>query len=78
MIPWEVAEAKKAAKIFRSFNIRCRVVVCKHYSSYLRVYDDASEYPEKVKKMKELAKELLNEIKGNDTIKHEKDAINSE
>lgn len=51
MISWEVAEAKKAAKIFRSFNIKCRVVVCKHYSSYLRVYDDASDdYSERYNK----------------------------
>lgn len=51
MISWEVAEAKKAAKVFRSFNIKCRVVVCKHYSSYLKVYDDASDdYSERYNK----------------------------
>ena len=53
MISWEVTEAKKAAKVFRSFNIKCRVVVCKHYSSYLRVYDDddaSDDYSERYNK----------------------------
>ena len=59
MIPWEVAEAKKAAKVFRSFNIKCRVVVCKHYSSYLRVYDDASDdYSERYNKARKKCNEL--------------------
>ena len=59
MISWEVAEAKKAAKVFRSFDIRCRVVVCKHYSSYLRVYDDASDdYSERYNKARTKCNEL--------------------
>jgi len=59
MISWEVAEAKKAAKVFRSFNIKCRVVVCKHYSSYLRVYDDASDdYSERCNKARQKCNKL--------------------
>lgn len=59
MIPWEVIEAKKAAKVFRSFGIKCRVVVCKHYSSYLRVYDDNSEdYSERYNKARKKCNEL--------------------
>ena len=59
MISWEVIEAKKAAKVFRSFGIKCRVVVCKHYSSYLRVYNDNSEdYSERYNKARKKCNEL--------------------
>ena len=59
MIPWEVAEAKKAAKVFRSFDIKCRVIVCKHHSSYLRVYDDASDdYSERYNKARQKCNKL--------------------
>ena len=59
MIPWEVTEANKAARIFRLFNIKCRVVVCKHRSSYLRVYDDASDdYSERYNKARKKCNEL--------------------
>ena len=56
---WEVAEAKKAAKVFRSFKIKCRVIVCKHYSSYLRVYDDtANDFSERYNKAKKNCNEM--------------------
>ena len=43
MAYWETEEAKKAAKVYRSFNIKCRVITCKHYSSYLAIYRDDSD-----------------------------------
>ena len=50
MATWETAEAKKAASIHRSFGIKCRVIFCKHVSSYLAVYhDDTDDYYERLK-----------------------------
>ena len=37
-LTWEVTEARKAAVIVRKHGLKCRVVRCKHYSSYLRIY----------------------------------------
>ena len=42
-VTWEVVEAKKAAKVYRSFCIKCRVITCKHYQSYLAIYRDDSD-----------------------------------
>lgn len=53
MATWETDGAKKAAKIHRSFGIKCRVIVCKHVSSYLAVYhDDTDDYYERLKRAK--------------------------
>ena len=54
MATWETEEAKKAAKIHRSMGIKCRVIVCKHVSSYLAVYhDDTDDYYERLKRAKQ-------------------------
>ena len=59
MIPWEVAEAKKAAKVYRSFNIKCRVITCKHYSSYLAIYrDDSDGYSDRCNQARKKCHEL--------------------
>jgi len=59
MIPWEVAEAKKAAKVYRSFSIKCRVIVCKHYSSYLAIYrDDSGGYSDRCNQARKRCNDL--------------------
>ena len=59
MAYWEIEEAKKAAKVYRSFGIKCRVITCKHYSSYLAIYrDDSDGYSDRCNQSRKKCHEL--------------------